>query len=387
MSPVHTWDIFCRVVDNFGDTGVCWRLARQLAGEQRAAVRLWIDDLASLHPLCPQVDPACALQHVENIEVRRWDKFFPAVTPAKVAIEAFGCGLPEEYVVAMIERSPRPLWITLEYLSAEPWVREHHGLPSPHPRWPLARFFFFPGFAAGTGGVLREAGLLARRNAFTDAERRRFWASIGFEPPASGSTVISLFTYADAPVVGLLAGWEQSEGLTVVAIPEGKSAAPAFDFLGVTGPAIGRTIRRGSLEVRVVPFVTQPRYDELLWACDCNFVRGEDSFVRAQWAARPLVWQIYPQQERAHWSKLNAFLDLYCDGFPAEPAAALCRLWQAWNSVGHSPVAVGEAWRVFWVQRAALEAHALAWSERLASVGGLAEKLAQFCEDKLKYHF
>jgi hypothetical protein len=21
------WDIFCRVIDNFGDIGVCWRLA------------------------------------------------------------------------------------------------------------------------------------------------------------------------------------------------------------------------------------------------------------------------------------------------------------------------------------------------------------------------
>ena len=45
--PSLSWDIFCTVVDNYGDIGVCWRLARQLAAEHGFAVRLWVDDLAS----------------------------------------------------------------------------------------------------------------------------------------------------------------------------------------------------------------------------------------------------------------------------------------------------------------------------------------------------
>ena len=36
-------DLFCRVIDNWGDAGVCWRLARQLVRERGAQVRLWID--------------------------------------------------------------------------------------------------------------------------------------------------------------------------------------------------------------------------------------------------------------------------------------------------------------------------------------------------------
>ena len=384
MSPLHSWDIFCRVVDNFGDIGVCWRLARQLASEQRAAVRLWVDDLASLHALSPQVDPTAARQAVEGIEVYRWDEISPAVTPAQVAIEAFGCGLPEAYIAAMVERTPRPLWITLEYLSAEPWVQEHHGLPSPHPRWPLARYFFFPGLVPGTGGILREADLLARRDAFGESERRKFWMSVGFDAPAAGADVVSLFAYRDAPIARLLEGWERGDRLTVVAVPEGQVMAPLLGYLGATGPASGRAFRRGGLEVRVVPFVAQPRYDELLWACDCNFVRGEDSFVRAQWAARPLVWQIYPQQARAHWRKLEAFLDLYCDGLPAAAAAAQRGMSRAWNSVDDSPAQLSEAWRGFRAQRAALEAHARGWAVRLAAAGELAEKLVQFCQDKVK---
>ena len=284
----------------------------------------------------------------------------------------------------MVGRSPRQLWITLEYLSAEPWVREHHGLPSPHPRLPLERYFFFPGFVAGTGGVLREADLLARRDAFGSTGRERFWTSVGFPPPATDATVVSLFAYDDAPVAGLLAAWERGSALTVAAVPEGKIVGQVLDHFGVSAVDAGRTVRRGSLEVRFVPFVAQPNYDELLWACDCNFVRGEDSFVRAQWAAKLLVWQIYPQRERAHWPKLEAFLDLYCEGLAPGPAAALRGMWQAWNYSGGQPVGVGGAWRVFQAQRTVLEAHAQVWAQKLVSVGEMSEKLARFCQDKLK---
>ena len=55
--------------------------------------------------------------------------------------------------------------------------------------------------------------------------------------------------------------------------------------------------------------LTQHDFDHLLWACDLNFVRGEDSLVRALWAGQPFVWQIYPQHDDAHHAKLEAFLD------------------------------------------------------------------------------
>lgn len=384
MARSHNWDIFCRVVDNFGDIGVCWRLARQLAREQHCVVRLWVDDLKRLHALCPQIDVSGARQEADGVEVCRWDENFPAVTPARVVVEAFGCGLPEAYIVAMVERTPRPLWITLEYLSAESWVREHHGLPSPHPRWPLARYFYFPGFTPGTGGILREADLLARRDAYGDSERCAFWAAAGFDPPPAGADVVSLFAYRNAPIARLLPGWEHGARLTVVAIPEGEVIEPFIAYWGVASAAAGQSYRRGGLEVRIVPFTAQARYDELLWACDSNFVRGEDSFVRAQWAARPLVWQIYPQRERAHVRKLEAFLDLYCDGLPAAAAVAQRGMWRAWNLVDDAPVELSAAWRTFRGQRTVLEAHARAWAGRLAASGDLVGKLVQFAEDKVK---
>jgi uncharacterized repeat protein (TIGR03837 family) len=385
MSRALSWDIFCRVVDNFGDAGVSWRLARQLAEEHGGTVRLWIDDLAPLHMLCPEVRPDAGSQFVAGVEVHRWTDPWKRVRPAEVVIEAFGCGLPEEYVRAMAKHVRRPLWIVLEYLSAEAWVPAHHGLPSPHPRWPIPRYFFFPGFGSATGGVLREAGLADRRNAFGAFERRRMWESLGFEPPDANSTVVSMFAYDRAPLAALIAGWEHQDEPMVVAIPQGTIVASAAAYLGVAAVDAGKRFRRGGVEVRVLPFVEQARYDELLWSCDCNFVRGEDSFVRAQWAALPLVWQLYPQPEDAHSNKLDAFLEMYCAGFPQPAATALRTMWQAWNAVDDNAVSIGIAWRAFWAHRALLEGHAREWATRLAAGDDLATRLAQFCIERVKY--
>jgi uncharacterized repeat protein (TIGR03837 family) len=380
------WDIFCRVVDNFGDAGVCWRLARKLALEHHFRVRLWIDDLPTLARLHPGVADT-PRQGVEGVEIFKWDGDGAAAahpSGTQVVIEAFGCSVPEAYVDAMAGESRPPLWIVLEYLSAEPWVAAHHGLPSPHPRLPLERYFFFPGFVEGTGGLLREQDLFARRDAFGAEQPDAFWRAAGFEPPPPEALTVSMFAYETAPLDALLRVWETAARPTVVAIPEGTLAGAALGYLeGASVPA-GRVLRRGALEVRVMPFVPQARFDELLWSCDVAFVRGEDSFVRAQWAARPFVWHIYPQEERAHWRKLEAFLAVYSSGLAAPAASAVHDLMRAWNHVDTAPVSLAPAWAAFALQLEPLRDHAREWAQRTARVGELADNLARFCLDKLK---
>src|SRR3990167_4247188 len=121
MPSMRSWDIFCTVIDNYGDIGVCWRLARQLAAEHGLAVRLWVEDLNSLQPLSPEVDPLREAQSCRGVEVRRWPADFPATYPADVVIETFACELPERYQAAMAQREQKPVWINLEYLSAASW--------------------------------------------------------------------------------------------------------------------------------------------------------------------------------------------------------------------------------------------------------------------------
>ncbi len=384
MRFTQRWDVFCRVVDNFGDAAVCWRLSRQLAHEHAFDVRLWIDDLATLTRLQPQIVDA-PRQTVEGITVVHWSagalQAFDGAA-AEVVIEGFGCGLPERYVEAMAAR--RSLWIVLEFLSAEPWVREHHGLPSPHPRWPLERYFFFPGFEEGTGGLLREGDLFGRREAFGERERDAFWQSAGYPPVPPKATAVSLFAYESAPVSALLQHWERAPDPLVAAIPEGRLLPAALQHFGLTRPPASHVVRRGALEVRIVPFMPQARYDELLWACDVNFVRGEDSFVRAQWAACPFVWHIYEQEALAHAQKLDALLDLYCRALTQPAAEAVCGLMRWWNQLEGGAVAPGAAWEALVKHRDEIRRHALTWAERIAGIGDLADNLASFCLGKLK---
>src|SRR5690554_307010 len=170
-TSVKTWDLFCRVIDNYGDIGVCWRLARRLASRpDTGPIRLWIDDLAAFAQIAPSVQTDALVQAVEGIEIRHWVDQAPAdVEPADVIVEAFACTLPPEYVARITRRH---LWINLEYLSAEEWVESCHGRPSLQAGG-QRKFFFFPGFTAATGGLLREPELGAQRDAWqADPEAR-----------------------------------------------------------------------------------------------------------------------------------------------------------------------------------------------------------------------
>jgi uncharacterized repeat protein (TIGR03837 family) len=372
------WDIFCKVVDNYGDAGVSWRLARQLAGEHGLDVTLWVDDLAVLSRIAPGIDRDRQRQQVAGVTLCRWAEPLRAAAPADVVIEAFGCGLPSEYVAAMARTAPAPSWYVLEYLSAEAWVEGAHALPSPHPRLSLPRRFWFPGFTPATGGLLRERGLLEARDAFRrDASAQQaLWSALRLPPATPDELRISLFCYPNAALPALLDAWADGDVPVTCIVPEGVAAGALDTWTGGNLPHRGRPFVRGRLCVRVIPFVAQDDYDRLLWLCAVNFVRGEDSFVRAQWAARPFAWHIYPQAGSAHWPKLDAFLDLHARGLDPAAGAALRRFWRAWNGAPGAPP-IDAAWLEFLAARPQLEAHAEGWAASLATLPGLAAGLVK----------
>ena len=361
-------DIFCRVVDNYGDVGVCWRLARQLANEFDISVRLWVDDLKSLARLCPDVDVALDMQRCRKVEVRLWGVAFLEAVPADLVIETFSCKLPEPYLAMM---AASQAWINLEYLSAEDWVEGCHKLPSPRP--PLTRYFFFPGFTQKTGGLILERDLLARRDAFLKEGFKAFWQSINMDVPSEDTLKISLFSYENAALEGMLDAWAESDMPVLCLVPQGRILPQVVNYFGEGG---GR-YALGNLQVVLLPFVEQEKYDELLWACDINFVRGEDSFVRAQWAGKPFVWQIYPQHDEVHWKKLKAYLALYCNALSPQAVQAMQALWGAWNGNGG---AVVYAWREFASAKAQLERRAMSWADEL-SKNNLALNLLDFFQE------
>ena len=375
-SSAPVWDIFCKVVDNYGDAGVCWRVARQLHAEQGIHVRLWIDRLATLQVLRPGIDVTAPEQSMDGVAVCDWAAIVPDPSGVNVMIEAFGCGLPEDYVSAMAGLARPPGWIVLDYLSAEAWVDSHHGLASPHPTLGLPRWYFYPGFTTSTGGLPREQDLLRRRDAFDAAARAGFWRHFGVTVPAPSVLTVSLFAYADAPVTDLLTAMAEDPRPTLLVVPAGAVVPAVQAFFGTTAS----TVRRGALELRLLPFLPQTQYDELLWACDLNMVRGEDSFVRAQWAGKPLIWQPYRQDDGAHQRKLQAFLQRYTAGIEPGAGAALRAFSEAW-SAGSS---VRALWPALRAARDELERHALNWSGELADLGEMSAKLVEFVRNKVK---
>ena len=340
------WDIFCCVIDNFGDIGVCWRLSADLAARGHQ-VRLWVDDASALQWMAPG-----ALQgRWPGIQVLLWDQAtntqsLKTLEMADAWIETFGCEIPQAFVAHFAQRlvpvmdtgpqtaqgMPRPpVWLNLEYLSAEPYVERSHGLPSPVMQGPAKgwiKTFFYPGFTAKTGGLLHEAPsghALPTSPGTVDPDA--FLASLGIAHQAGASLLISLFCY-EPPLLGaLLDQLAASPQAVHLLVTHGRAAAAVRHLLQA------RT-SLGALRLRYLEPLTQVGYDQLLHSCDINFVRGEDSLVRAIWAGKPFVWHIYPQDDQAHGAKLEAFMDTMQLGVPVRA------FHRAWNGLsGATPEA------------------------------------------------
>ena len=322
------WDIFCRVIDNHGDLGVCWRLSADLASRGHH-IRLWVDDASALAWMAPQAhfkDGWAKLQRGPGqIEVRPWSApLNDASERAEVWVEAFGCELPAHFVQWAAQHPPEldatrcPVWLNLEYLSAESYVERSHKLPSPVMTGPLkgrTKWFFYPGFTAQTGGLIRESHL-------TDPSARP-----PLTPPDGppGLLRTSLFCYEPPALAEAmqLKSFNGPQHLWQVAHGRGANAF---------GQALAQISESFRPAFQMLPPVSQTEFDTLLGACDFNFVRGEDSLVRALWAGKAFVWHIYPQEDGAHGPKLQAFLDWL------QPPPCLRLFHLKWNGLTQSPL-------------------------------------------------
>lgn len=363
------WDIFCRVIDNWGDLGVCWRLSREL-GERGHEVRLWVDDASALAWMAPGGHARVSVhpwpQNPPPAEGSNWP------TPlGDVAIEAFGCELPAAFARAMGSCKRAPVWINLEYLSAEDYVQTCHGLSSPVHHGPAAgvpKWFFYPGFTAQSGGLLRERDLEAAQAGF---QRDAWLAGLGLSLRPQ-ERVVTLFCY-DNPRLGALLQALRTQPACLLLLTAGQAQAAYAQTTGSPCPG-GAGRNDAGLRVHALPALDQMDFDRLLWAGDLNFVRGEDSFVRAQWAARPFVWQIYPQHDGAHEPKLEAFLQRFTHGLPSAHASRLRQGWRWWNGL---PAPDASAVQLL----ACIDhdtAHAQAWRRDLLGQQDLVTQLTDF---------
>jgi uncharacterized repeat protein (TIGR03837 family) len=305
-----------------------------------------VDDAGALAWMAP--DLAAGL--LPGVQCHDWSQATePAVLaglrPSDVWIEAFGCELPEAFIAhgvssARSRGQPQPAWINLEYLSAEPWVERSHGLPSPVMSGPArgwVKRFFYPGFTGRTGGLLREHDLMAQQADFDRAAHRHHLLLNPHDHSAASSPkrpktdhalqrLISLFCYEPVGLPDLLRAWQPDDWLLVT---PGRALAAVQAASQASCGLSGHELPSFALGL---PHTDQDGFDRLLWACDLNFVRGEDSLVRALWAGQPLVWHIYPQHDHAHHAKLEAFLDWL------DAPTSLRLFSRVWNGIAPGPL-------------------------------------------------
>jgi len=409
--------IFCKVIDNYGDIGVCWRLARQLYAEHAVDVTLWLDDLTALQTLLSagfgtqSADFSVITdRRIAGVLVRHWpldlsrrmsqELLTAEGESIEIVVETFACDLPETFQHRLSQQQKPPLWINLEYLSAEDWVPDCHGLISINPVNGMQKIFFFPGFVEGTGGLLREQGLLQQHDRWQRDEQNQRQQTLALMGVADAdvarlsqpdSLLISVFTYETEALASWLWELQHHYAPVLCLIPSGRvlnslsSNTTAGNLLNWSKdvqpehPQPGDRATLGNLVVQVIAFQSQHEYDHLLSISDLNLVRGEDSFVRAQWAAKPMLWHIYPQQQDAHLNKLKAFLDLYGRDTHDSVRQAVHSFWLDWNAGADCT----QSWARFFAVLAELKPFSQKWREKILPAGDIASNLMNFYKTRL----
>jgi uncharacterized repeat protein (TIGR03837 family) len=386
-----TIDILCKVVDNYGDIGVVYRLAKALSDlDPGLRLRLVVDDLAAFRSLAPEIDSAKDVQDFRGWTVVRWDcrwEGFAREAPRYV-LECFACGRPDYFEACLFDPGLgfTAHIINVEHLTAEAWADELHLMPSLTRSARVKKWIFMPGFTQNTGGLIidrrfREAAALwheARAKADVLASKRRSLAEalgLGLEAGAERRYWLSVFSYERdyGPIVADIAAFGRERPVLAL-LASGRSQAC---FLRAWEGA-GRPF-----SVIRLPFLPQECWDEMLLACDFNIVRGEETLARAALAGRPFMWQAYLQAGAHHLVKVRAFLERLEPWLDARVFALLSGATLAFNERERDE----DAWRgtesILPLLRAseAAEGGFSAFSRELSSRGDMALHLLTFLRD------
>lgn len=345
-----TVDLLCRVVDNLGDIGVAWRLARALRDEG-ARVRLVVEGMEAFRSVEPSVDADAPFQERKGVLIRPWASgaggssqaaaFADYLSdPPRAIIECFACGRPDWLEDMLFGRgfAGRAAIVDLEYLSAEDWVPGFHKLPSVTRSAGVRKWMFMPGFGPGTGGLTmgRDFGralgrsasdpLGSRQSAIDAIEGRSDAPSSIFPEDAVNRFWFLAFSYEldYSALMAELARFSEEKPCLLLSAPgrSRESVLRAWEDAGKPFPLAD------------LPYLPQPLWDELILAADFAIVRGEDSLSRAALGGNPFIWQAYPQDADTRLEKARALGGAVRRTIPLGLRPAYTRLVDAINGAG-----------------------------------------------------
>jgi len=349
------------VIDFFGDIGVAWRIAKQLKIDFNIEVHLLVDDLVTTKRLIPSIDLSLQKQTINGINICHCDFSEDSTSlppPPDFLFNVFNIDLPHSYKTLIKRKKSK--YIVIEYLSAEPWVDNFHLKPSIDPQSGLIKTYFYPGFTNQTGGLIREKGLFLCREVFDQSRRKKLIQSLGGDPNLYS---ISLFYYPIQKIEVFLDVIDHINKPAQFFIPQ-----YLFDLLKLKN-------NYQFIHIIPYPFLNHDDFDNLLWSCDLNFVRGEDSWTRAIWAGKPFIWQPYIQENNIHLIKLKAFLKRYYEACDQDLSEILIKIHDDWSNNKFNEV----LWRDFFKQQARLEAFVLKQSHHYFKEASFVESLVDYC--------
>ena len=282
-------DIFCQVIDNYGDVGVAYRLAREFK-------RVYPNK--KLRFVINQTEELNLIRKSEDIEIILYKDISKIENSADLIIESFGCEIPKKYMDKALKNSK--LIINLEYFSAEKWVDDFH-LQESFLGGNLKKYFFIPGLSEKSGGILLDNEFLERKKK-VEANKEYYLEKFGIKEKYD--LIGSVFSYEKNfdSLIEELKKLGKKIILLILSEKTQKNFIKYFD----------NNNYYDKIKFVKLPFFTYNKYEELLALCDFNLVRGEDSFVRALLLGKPFLWHIYPQDENTHIEKLESFLEKYC---------------------------------------------------------------------------
>lgn len=309
---LKTLDIFCEIIDNYGDIGVVYRTAKELQKIfPKSKIRAFLNKLDEFKKINSQVLDLPS-QNIDGIEYITFDYLRDnanKLLTAQVIIEAFGCQIPKEYMEIAYDNSE--LLINLEYLSAEDWIEDFHLQSSPLGRGKLKKVFFMPGFTEKSGGVIADSNYLERIQRVL--ENKEFYEKkyLSDIEDRENKIIGTLFSY-EKNFTPLLEDLKKlDKDVVILAMGEKTQDSLRKILKNFSIEDFRNSLKYGKIEIRFLNFLNQEEYEELINIVDFNFVRGEDSFIRAVLTGKPYMWHIYCQEEYAHMDKIEGFLDKY----------------------------------------------------------------------------
>lgn len=371
---VNSIDIFCEIIDNFGDIGVVYRISKELKKIfQNVRIRIVLNRLEEFKAINKKVKDT-DYQEIDGL-ICVTEKYvkenMESFGVSDVFIEAFGCNVPEEYVKAAKENSK--LWINLEYLSGEKWIEDFHLCESLIDSKTLKKIFFMPGFSEKSGGVIIDSGFLERMK-FGKENRDEVFKKYFKDFDLKDKFIGTVFSY-EKNFENLLETLKNYEKETVLLLMGEKTQKSFSEILKKNlTEDYGNIVKYGKITMIYSDFFSQEEYEEIISASDFNFTRGEDSFVRGIILGKPFMWHIYLQEEKAHMDKIKAFTDRFKESIEVSEEEkniieSYCNLLEDYNDRDKNSLEKGkEDFRIFF--------------EKFEEINRICEKYSKFLLEK-----